>query len=62
MLLTEPDAAANGRQYDRGVAAELAADYVEEGAGWACGADGAWRLLRLLARTHETDIAHVTVM
>ena len=42
-------------------AAELAADYVEEVAGWACGADGAWRLLRLLASTHETDIAHQTI-
>jgi hypothetical protein len=32
--------------------------YVEEIAGWACGADGAWRLLRLLALTEETDVGH----
>lgn len=57
-LLTQPDHAAGGRTYDRGVAMELAADYVEEIAGWACGAPGAWRLLRLLARTHETDVGH----
>ena len=57
-LLTRPDPAANGRSFDRGVAAELAADYVEELAGWACGADGAWRLVRLLASTDETDVGH----
>jgi hypothetical protein len=57
-LLTEPDTTAIGgpRRYTPGVAAELAADYVEELAGWACGADGAWRLLRLLALTEETDV------
>lgn len=59
-LLINPDPAAPGgpRTYSIGVAAELAADYVEEVSGWACGADGAWRLVRLLALTEETDVAH----
>ena len=43
------------RVYRWRVAAELAADYMEELAGWACGADGAWRLLRHLALTEELD-------
>ena len=57
-LLTEADPAAPGgpRAFSVGVAMELAADYVEELAGWACGAEGAWRLLRLLALTEETDL------
>ena len=58
-ILTETDLA-TGRRYERGVALELAADYVEEVAGWACGAAGAWRLLRLLARTAETDVGHAS--
>ena len=57
-LLTQPDAAAGGRRYAGAVAAVLAADYVEEAAGWACGAEGAWRLLRALAMTAETDVEH----
>ena len=59
-LLTETDPSAIGgpRAFSPGVAAELAADYVEELAGWACGADGAWRLLRLLALTEEMDVQH----
>ena len=61
-LLTDADPAAGGRRYERGVALELAADYVEEIAGWACGATGAWRLLRLLAQTEETDVGHVVVV
>ena len=57
-LLIEADHTAGWRRFSAGVAAELAADYVEELAGWACGADGAWRLLRLLATTEETDLGH----
>mmetsp|Transcript_26639 Transcript_26639/g.58398 ORF Transcript_26639/g.58398 Transcript_26639/m.58398 type:complete len:486 (+) Transcript_26639:178-1635(+) len=36
------------RRYDPSVAEQLAGDYVEEVAGWACGADGVWRLLQAL--------------
>jgi hypothetical protein len=57
-LLARPDASAAGRRFAPAVARELASDYVEEIAGWACGADGAWRLLRLLALTEETDVGH----
>ena len=57
-LLVEADETAGWRRFSAGVASELAADYVEELAGWACGADGAWRLLRLLATTEETDLEH----
>ena len=57
-LLTQPDVAASGRVYDPAVAAELAGDYVEESAGWAVGAAGAWRLLRQLSLTAETDELH----
>uniref|UniRef100_A0A6U7DNC8 JmjC domain-containing protein n=1 Tax=Haptolina brevifila TaxID=156173 RepID=A0A6U7DNC8_9EUKA len=57
-LLTQPDPSAGGRQFARGVARELAADYVEELAGWACGAEGAWRLLALLATTEELNLDH----
>lgn len=59
-VLAEPDRSGagtrfDGRRYDFGVARELAADFIEELFGWACGADGAWRLLRLLAQLSEFD-------
>ena len=57
-LLTEPDRSHGGRRFTRGVAIELAMDYVEELAGWACGAGGAWRLLRQLALAEELDWDH----
>ena len=54
-LLVEPDRSADGRVFARGVAVELAGDYVEEMAGWAVGADGTWRLIRQLALAEELD-------
>jgi hypothetical protein len=58
-IVLEPDAAVGtsfeGRTFERAVAAELVADFTEELFGWACGADGAWRLLRILATTSEFD-------
>ena len=49
VLLTQPDPAWGGRRFERGVAVELAADYVEELAGWgAGGAEDVRRLLQLL--------------
>ena len=58
-ILTQPDDSVGtnfeGRRFTPGIATELAADNVEELLGWACGADGAWRLLRLLAITEEFD-------
>lgn len=57
-LLVSADPAAGGRFFGRGIATELAGDYVEELAGWACGAEGAWRLLRWLAITEEMDAEH----
>ena len=58
-IVLEPDAAVGtsfeGRTFERAVAAELVADFTEELFGWACGAEGAWRLLRILATTSEFD-------
>ena len=47
-LLTEPDPTW-GRTFGPGVAAELAADYLEELAGWAGGAEDARQLVQALA-------------
>ena len=51
-LLTQPDATWGGRAFDRGVAAELAAAYIEELLGWAGAAEAAAGLFRV-ARSAE---------
>ena len=56
-LLREPDEAAGGRTFGAAVARELAGDYAEELAGWASGAAGASKLLRLLAGHGEAELA-----
>eukprot|EP00908_Phaeocystis_cordata_P012118 Transcript_23084.p1 GENE.Transcript_23084~~Transcript_23084.p1 ORF type:complete len:559 (+),score=189.27 Transcript_23084:94-1770(+) len=55
-LLTAPDGTWAARAYEASVARELAGDYIEELAGWACGPEGAWRLLRLLAAQREAAL------
>lgn len=57
-LLTEPDPTW-GRSFERGIAAELAADYVEELAGWPGGASDARQLLLLLASSVSRDLEWV---
>ena len=56
-LLVAPDASWDGgRVYAPGIARELAGDYVEELVGWACGAERAWLLLRLMATRPEAAL------
>ena len=58
-LLSDADGGWESRVYSADIAAEIAADYAEEIAGWACGAEGAWRLLMAMATYEPSNMRGV---